>query len=162
MREVNGTVGQRFFFRCIALTRTNGHIVKHGMRAALLSAAVVLLAACDSAAPKAAPEMVAVTRSLGTWHGRGSQTIGIVSESGRLKVRWEARNEWPAGAGTFRLTLHSAVSGRPIQLIADHRGNGHDSADVSDDPRPYNLQVESANLDWSITVEEVVASPRRQ
>jgi hypothetical protein len=106
--------------------------------------------------------MVAVTRSLGSWQGRGSQTIGIVSESGRLKVRWEAVNERPAGTGTFRLTLHSAVSGRPIQLIADHRGTGRDSADVSDDPRPYNLQVESANLDWSITVEEVVASPSRQ
>ena len=106
--------------------------------------------------------MVAVTRSLGSWQGRGSQTIGIVSESGRLKVSWEAVNERPAGTGTFRLTLHSAVSGRPIQLIADHRGTGRDSADVSDDPRPYNLQVESANLDWSITVEEVVASPSRQ
>jgi hypothetical protein len=131
------------------------------MRWLLLGVACVMLAACDAKAPTPGPAMVAVTRSLGTWHGRGSQTIGFVSESGRLKVRWEALNERPEGAGTFRLTLNSAVSGRPIQLIADHRGTGRDSSEVSDDPRPYNLQVESANVDWSITVDEVVASPRR-
>ena len=132
------------------------------MRRALLTAAIVLVPACDVDRPKSGPEMVAVTRSLGTWQGSGSQTIGIVSESGRLTVRWEAQNERPGGNGTFRLTLHSAVSGRPIQLIADHRGTGRGSSEVSDDPRPYNLQVESANVDWSIAVEEVVASPRRQ
>jgi hypothetical protein len=103
--------------------------------------------------------MSIVTRPLGTFEGRGSQTIGVVSESGRLRVSWETRNEHPAGAGTFRLALHSGVSGRPLELITDERGPGKGSREVTDDPRPYNLMVESANLDWSFSVEEIVAAP---
>ena len=106
--------------------------------------------------------MVATTRALGTFQGRGDQTIGIVSESGRLRVTWETRNESPPGSGTFRLALHSAVSGRPIELITDQRGASEGSRDVADDPRPYNLMVESANLDWSFSVEEIVAAPSQQ
>ena len=103
--------------------------------------------------------MSSVTRLLGTFEGRGSQTIGVVSESGRLRVSWETRNEQPAGAGTFRLALHSGVSGRPIELITEERGPGKGTKEVRDDPRPYNLMVESANLDWSFSVEEIVAAP---
>lgn len=105
--------------------------------------------------------MTTVTRPLGTWHGRGHQTIGFVSDSGRLHVSWETSNEHPAGTGTFRLALHSAVSGRPLQLLTDARGATAGAADVVEDPRPYNLMVESTNLDWSLTVHEVVAAPRR-
>ena len=103
--------------------------------------------------------MVAVTRPLGTFHGRGDQTIGVVSDSGRLHITWETRNEQPPGAGRFRLALHSGVSGRPIELITDERGAGKGSRDVADAPRPYNLMVESANLDWTFSVEEIVAAP---
>jgi hypothetical protein len=85
--------------------------------------------------------------------------VGIVSESGRLQIRWHTRNEQPRGTGTFRLALHSAVSGRPIELIADDRGESAGAREIADDPRPYNLMVESANLDWSFSVEEVVAAP---
>lgn len=105
---------------------------------------------------------MAVTRPLGTFEGRGSRTIGVVSESGRLRVSWETRNEQPPGTGTFRLALHSGVSGRPIELIAEHRGPGRGSHEVSDDPRPYNFMVDSANLDWSFSVEETVAAPARR
>ena len=115
---------------------------------------------CADTSPSPAPQTVAITRSLGSWQGRGSQTIGIVSESGRLRVTWEARDEEPRGTGTFRLALHSAVSGRPIQLLVDHRGEGRGSADVADDPRPYNLMVESKNVEWSFSVEEIVAGAR--
>ena len=100
-----------------------------------------------------------MTRPLGTFQGRGSQTIGVVSESGRLRVSWETRNENPAGAGTFRLALHSGVSGRPIELITEERGPGKGTREVTDDPRPYNLMVDSANLDWWFSVEEIVAAP---
>jgi hypothetical protein len=103
-------------------------------------------------------ETVAVVRSLGTFSGRGSQTIGVVSESGHLRVSWHTRNEQPAGTGTFRLALHSGVSGRPIELITDQRGEVHGTKDVTDDPRPYNLMVDSQNLDWTFTVEEIVSA----
>jgi hypothetical protein len=82
-----------------------------------------------------------------------------VSDSGRLRISWETHNEQPPGAGTFRLALHSGVSGRPIEVITDERGLGKGTRDVIDDPRPYNLMVDSANLDWSFSVEEIVAVP---
>ena len=98
-------------------------------------------------------------RPAGTWEGSGSKTIGFVSESGRFRVKWETRNANPADSATFRLTVHSAVSGRPIQEITNHRGLGSGTVDVADDPRPYNFMVESSNLDWSFSVDEVIASP---
>ena len=120
----------------------------------------VLAIGCS--APPTPPEQPSVvTRPLGSWQGRGSQTIGVVSESGRLRIIWETRNERSPGSGTFKLALHSAVSGRPIQLIADVRGERQGSADVTEHPRPYNLMVDSANLDWSFSVEEIVAGPAK-
>jgi hypothetical protein len=120
---------------------------------------LLLLAIGCGAPPTPPPSHVAVTRPLGTFSGRGDRTIGIVSESGQLRVHWQTRNEQPAGTGTFRLALHSGVSGRPIELIADERGPGQGTKEDADDPRPYNLMVESANLDWSFSVEEIVAAP---
>lgn len=118
---------------------------------------LLALVACRQP-PPAAEMRGTVIRPLGSWQGSGSQTIGVVSESGRLRVTWEAKNERDSG-GTFRLALHSAVSGRPLQTIVDLRGEGRGSADVADDPRPYNFMVESANMDWSFSVEELVAGP---
>ena len=128
----------------------------------LLAAQSGLLAAggCGRPAPRAAEERVAVTRPVGSWEGRGNSTIGVVSDTGRFHISWQARNERPAGSGTFRLAVHSAVSGRPIQLIAEQRGEGGGSADFADDPRPYNLMIDSANIDWSVSVDEVVVATR--
>jgi hypothetical protein len=42
-------------------------------------------------------------------------------------------------------------------VITDHRGAGSGSARVEDDPRPYNLIVDSANVDWLLSIEEEVA-----
>ena len=119
---------------------------------------LLMTAGCADAPPPPRAHQ-AVTRPLGTFSGRGDRTIGVVSESGWLRVTWETGNEDPKGAGTFRLALHSGVSGRPIEIITDERGPGKGSRQVEDDPRPYNLMVESANLDWIFSVEEVVAAP---
>ncbi len=103
--------------------------------------------------------MVTVLRPLGSWQGNGNRTIGIVSDSGRFRIRWETRNEHTPGTGTFRLAIHSAVSGRLIQVVADHRGEGSGGADFEDDPRPYNFMVDSANVEWSFSVQEPVGVP---
>jgi hypothetical protein len=123
-------------------------------------AAVVVFAACSSSPAPPAPNVAAI-RPLGTFSGRGNQTIGVVSESGWLRVAWRTHSEHPPGTGTFRLSLHSGVSGRPIELITDERGAGEGRREVADDPRPYNLMVESANLEWTFSVEEIVAAPPR-
>lgn len=94
-------------------------------------------------------------RPAGSWQGTGSRTIGFVSESGRFRITWEARDEHPPAKGSFRLTVHSAVSGRPIEVVADQQGEGRGTADIADDPRPYNFMVESAGAEWSFSVEEI-------
>ena len=119
----------------------------------------VLTIAC-AAPPAPQTERVAVTRAVGTWQGTGNSTIGVVSDTGRFHITWEARNERPAGSGRFRLVVHSAVSGRPIQPIVDQQGEGRGSADFQDDPRPYNLMIDSVNLEWFVSVDEVVVATR--
>ena len=130
------------------------------MRGRWIASGFVAMAAIAAGCGKTEPpaRQVTVNRPAGTWEGTGNRTIGFISESGRFDVTWETRNERPAGAGTFRLTVHSAVSGRPIQVLADQRGEQRGRASVADDPRPYNFMVESANIDWSIAVEEIVAA----
>jgi hypothetical protein len=122
--------------------------------------ALLAVAGCGRSEPSPADERVAVTRRVGSWQGRGNSTIGVNSDTGRFHISWQARNERPSGGGTFRLAVHSAVSGRPIQLITEQRGEGSGSADFQDDPRPYNLMIDSANLDWSVSVDEVVVATR--
>ena len=63
---------------------------------------------------------------------------------------------WP-GAGRFRVSLHSAISGRPLQIIVDRTGVGSDVAFLEDEPRVSYLVIESENVDWSTTLEEAVA-----
>jgi hypothetical protein len=132
------------------------------MRNAALLALVVIAAACqpatdDSAAARPRAETPAPARELGAWTGKGSTTLGFVSESGSFRITWQARNQNPARPGTFQLTLRSGISGRPMQVIADHLGAGGDTVEFGDDPRIYEFLVESSGIDWSISVQETFA-----
>ena len=108
-----------------------------------------------SSQPSEPRPIVPVTRTVGSWQGRGTTTVGDVpSETGRFRIYWQTANESPAGAGTFKLTLRSAISGRTIGIVADTKGMGSGTADFDDGPRTYDFLVESANVDWSFRVEE--------
>ena len=85
------------------------------------------------------------------------QTEGFIG-NGSLRVIWETRNEAAPNSGTFGVTVHSGVSGRPLVQAVEHRGVGRGTAYVSEDPRDFYLLVEAANLDWSVTVEEAIAA----
>ena len=109
---------------------------------------------CGSTPSEPQP-IVAVTRTVGSWSGRGTRTVGDVpSETGRIRIHWETANESPAGAGTFKLTLRSAISGRTIGIVADTRGTGAGTAEYDEGPRTYDFLVESSNVDWAFRVEE--------
>jgi len=130
-----------------------------GFRASILAAifgCALTLAACKT--PQAAPpppKTVVQWHQLGRWSGRGNlQTQSFTSESGSLRVRWETT----AGSGPFLLTIHSAISGRPLQVAVDRRGPGRDIAYVNEDPRMFYAVVESASVDWSFTVEEAFSA----
>ncbi|HXJ43026.1 MAG TPA: hypothetical protein VNH18_27340 [Bryobacteraceae bacterium] len=85
-----------------------------------------------------------------------SQSESFNIETGQWRIKWSATNEKIAGAGSLRVMVHSAVSGRPLVLAIDHQGAGHDTAVINEDPRLYHLVIESGGLDWSLAVEEAV------
>jgi hypothetical protein len=122
---------------------------------ALLIACCLASGACRSAPPPPAAH-VAVPQQIGTWQGTGDRTIGFDSQSGRFRIQWETRPESGVSGGTFRLTVHSGVSGRPLQEVVNHAGTGHGSINFEDDPRLYQLLVESGGVHWSVTVDELV------
>ena len=108
-------------------------------------------------APQAAPPPTPTVQwhQLGTWSGRGNlQTQSFTSESGSLRVRWEATK----GSGPFLLTIHSAISGRPLQVAVEQRGPGRNTAYINEDPRMFYAVVESADVDWSFTIEEAFSA----
>ena len=105
--------------------------------------------------PSEPQPIVAVTRPVGSWQGRGTATVGdIPSETGRFRIVWETANESPAGAGTFKLTLRSAISGRTLGIVTDHKGVGSGTAEYDEGPRTYDFLVESDHVDWKFRVEE--------
>ena len=116
--------------------------------------AAILVGGCTQQPSEPQP-IVAVTRPVGSWQGRGTATVGdIPSETGRFRIVWQTSNESPAGAGTFKLTLRSAISGRTLGIVADHKGVGTGTAQYDEGPRTYDFLVESSNVDWSFKVEE--------
>jgi len=145
--------------RSIALVSARRSLVCRGAAAALvaLTAAGCLVRAATPA-EKTEPLPVGAEavswQPLGSWSGTGSsQSESFIGNTGAFRVRWEAK---AAGAqpGELRIALHSAVSGRPIVTAVDVHGAGKGEAVVSDDPRVYYVQVDSANLEWRFTVEE--------
>jgi hypothetical protein len=119
--------------------------------------------ACGSPAqqPAAQPAQQA-KESGGTWdtlrafNGDGTeQTESFNSETGALRVEWEAKPK--AGGktpGTFRVALHSAISGRPLTIPIDHHGPGKGTVFISEEPRVFFFEVQAEDLQWQITVAE--------
>lgn len=124
-------------------------------------AVTVLVSAC--AAPDPVPPRTAMApRQLGSWTGQGNTTLGFTSESGSFRVDWKTRALDSAAPGRFLLTLRSGISGRPLQVIADHEGAGSGAVDFGDDPRLYEFLVESNGVEWSIAVHETYAASRKK
>jgi hypothetical protein len=125
---------------------------------ALLAAAAV--SGCrreQVAAAKGAPQMI--WRTVGSWSGHGNrQTESFTSDSGALRVTWEAKAADGGAERTFRVTAHSAISGRVLQQVVDERGAGSGVDYVSQDPHVFYMSVESAGVEWKISVEEGIAA----
>lgn len=118
---------------------------------------LTILATASCGEPRAADTPTVVWRKLGTWSGHGTmQTEPFISDSGSLRLDWETRNEAVPGKGTFRVTLHSDVSGRSLLVAVEARGPGRDVTYVTEDPRSFFLVIEGADLDWTLTAHEAV------
>jgi len=132
-------------------------------RALAVSVAATLLGGGCSRPParEVSREEAVVWKPLGSWSGRGNlQTESFVGLTGSLRMHWQTKNESPKGKGSFRLILHSAVSGRELQEPVDHQGVGEGTEYVAEDPRVFFMSAESSNLDWSFSVEEAVFGSR--
>jgi hypothetical protein len=129
--------------------------MKLNLRFILLAA--VIFSGCRPGPKTSVQQTLVGWRPIASFSGSGaSQTESFNIESGQWRIKWVTTNEKPPGAGTLRTTVHSAVSGRPIALAVDHKGTGHGTAYVNEDPRLYHLVIESNNIDWSVAVEEAV------
>ena len=126
--------------------------------AALVAGLFASACRAREAAPADAAQPVVVWRAVGSWSGRGnSQTESFTSDTGALRVRWETTPAAPAAkAGIFRLTAHSAISGRLLEQVVDHQGASHGVGYVNQDPHTFYMSVESADLSWKFSVEEGV------
>jgi hypothetical protein len=91
----------------------------------------------------------------GSWSGRGDlETNSFPSSTGYLRFTWETSNETKPGEGRFKLSVGSSISGRLIQAVVDSKGAGRGVEYLSEEPRTFYLKVESANEDWTLTVDE--------
>ena len=110
--------------------------------------------ATPSAPGTAAPEVI--WEKLGQWSGKNSvQTESFTGLTGALRITWQTKG--PAD-GTFLLTIHSSISGRPLQVAVDQKGPGGDVAYVNEDPRVFFAVIENDRMEWSFTVDEAMGT----
>jgi len=113
--------------------------------------------------PTPPPKDVVIWHPVGSWSGRGNrQTETFTSDTGGFRVRWETRNETRPGAGRLHVVFRSGDSGREIIDAVDVRGVGRDTEEVSAErPRWYYLTIESADVDWTVSVDERIPGQSR-
>jgi hypothetical protein len=111
--------------------------------------------ACRSE-PQARPaQAVLAWHEVATWKGRGSTQLDTFSIDGwTWRIRWETKNAPAQSRGSFHVEAHSADSGRLLAEPIDVKGNGRDTAYVTELPHRYYLVVDSSDVDWSMTVDE--------
>jgi hypothetical protein len=121
-----------------------------------IGAASVAPACRRDVAPVKAAEPQILWRPVGSWSGHGnSQTESFHGETGALRVRWDARPEPANGkAGAFRLTAHSAISGRILEQVVDREGPGSGVGYVNTEPHTFYISVEATGLSWTFSVDE--------
>ena len=128
--------------------------VEFGVRNACL-ASFILVGGCHQKPPDP-PRAVVVWQPIGSWSGRGDkQTETFTGDTGGFRVHWETTQEAPAGGGRLRVVFRSGDSGREIIEAIDARGTGGGTEEVAAErPRWYYLTIESANVDWKVSIDE--------
>jgi hypothetical protein len=129
-------------------------LIRNSIRVTIV-ATLLAGTACKTKPP--ASTLVTSWRPVHTWTGTASlQTESFVSETGAFRAHWTVHNTNSASPGVFKLTLHSAVSGRPLVPMIEHRGDGEETTYVSEDPREFFLVIDAERIAWSVELEEAV------
>ena len=126
------------------------------LRALILLALAVFTVSC--AKPPQTHKVIVGWRPVISFEGSGpSQTESFNMEAGEWRIKWSAKSRKSSDPEMLKITVHSAVSGRPLMVAVNRRGAGHDVVYVNEDPRLYHLVVDSTGVDWSLKIEEAVA-----
>lgn len=125
-----------------------------------------LSSACQSDRPGPVDNLPAAApiawREIGTWSGGLSrQTESFEVSTFAMRLRWQTTRETVPGAGRLIVTLHSAVSGRPLQTLVDAQGAASGTVNVADEPRWCHLVIEAENVEWRMTLEQGFAADPR-
>jgi len=116
-----------------------------------------LAAGCRAGRHEKSQDVAVEWHHVASWSGRGNAQLETFPIGGwSWRVKWETKNASDPQSGSFRVSVHSADSGRQIAEIIDVRGAGRDVAYVTELPHRYYLVVKSANVDWTMMVEEAV------
>jgi hypothetical protein len=116
----------------------------------------LLISACRQTAPPKS-EQVLQWQPVGTWSGAGNiQTESFTSNTGVFRFTWDSQN-LAATAGHVQITLHSAVSGRPLIEAVDHTGPGSGTIEVNEDPREFYVVITAKDARWRVKVEEGIS-----
>jgi hypothetical protein len=117
-------------------------------------------ASASAPAPQTQPQQI-TWRKLGEWSGAGSQqTDSFTSDSGMLRIHWKTTAQPGASQpGSFLLTLHSSISGRPLVTAVDEKGPREETTFVSPDPHVFFARIEATGLDWKFSVDEGYSGP---
>ncbi|MBL8138943.1 MAG: hypothetical protein JNL48_20135 [Acidobacteria bacterium] len=132
--------------------------ISRALTTGALLALAVWTAACGGDAPAAVAAPTAADiewREIGSWSGSaGRQTESFEVSMTAMRLRWKTMREKAPGTGRFTVTLHSAVSGRPIQTLVEARGEGADTVTVAEEPRWSHFVVDATDVDWEMTLEQ--------
>ena len=125
----------------------------------LLVAACATLTACRGDAPPApAPPVALEWREVGSWSGTGHrQTESFEVSQFAMRLRWQVVRTTAPGPAHFEVTLHSAVSGRPLQTLVDTSRVESGEVLVADDLRPAHFVVDAEHVEWRMTLEQPYA-----
>jgi hypothetical protein len=130
-------------------------IVYCGKTWKVAAAFVFFICGCHSPSKMQPKQAVMGWRPVASWSGSANyQTDSFNIGTGQWRIKWHANEQPSAKQETFRVLVHSAVSGRFVTVAVDHPGAGSGTAYVAEDPREFFLVVESSGLDWKIDVEE--------
>ena len=120
-------------------------------------AAGLFSSSCEYAPPPAEKPTERVWKEVGTWSGHGNQQLETFPiEHFTWRVKWETKNESPAGAGRFHVTANSGDSGRILAEVADIKGVDKDVTYITELPHRYYFVVTSEGVDWTLTAEEAL------
>lgn len=97
-------------------------------------------------------------RLVGTWSGTGPrQTESFEVSQFAMRLRWQVVRTTAPGPARFEVTLHSAVSGRPLQALVDASRVESGEVLVADDLRPAHFVVDAEHVEWRMTLEQPYA-----